>query len=398
MEPSIIRVGRLAKLLVFLVLALGGIAHAAPERDEQLVCRAKIFRAQLDYEFRFHTNFEFIFPLKQFCDVPGEMDAEVRFQPVGDPVVEPAVLADRVVWTLDTQDCRKGEMFLAHDVWTGVGQYRASWKFRDTLGRSCQGADEFTVSRSPKDRDIDLNLPAGTLVDTPIDLFRPEPRTARPTPASPRRLKVFINLDVMTSRTTIRAVADGLVRWKRGTLIRTRAIHLRPHLAALRQLAHSEWFNEFSIVVFSFEEQVVLGRQDYRDEVDFSLLGKFIDDLSPYTVKLGQLVNGSEMSFFGSLLATELLADHSPDAVVFIGHDIEDVLYGKRISDRVVDRLDRLGAAFTFMNTGRLSPWRGTMGSLVRALGGRVKNLRKPLEVLKVVDAFERFAIESRPH
>ena len=390
--------GALAKLLVFLVLAIGGLAHAAAEPDNQLVCRTKIFRPQLDFEFRFHTNFEFIFPLKQFCDVPGEMDAEIQFQPVGDSVGEPAVLADRVVWNLDTQDCKKGEMFLAHDVWTGVGQYRASWRFRDTLGRSCQGSDEFTVARSSKDRGIDLNLPPETLVDTPIDLFRPERRTERPGPASPHRLKVFINLDVLTSSTTIRAVADGAARWKRATLVRTRAIHLRPHLAALRQLAHSEQFNEFSIVVFSFEEQAVLARQDYRDAVDFSLLGRFIDDLSPYTVNLSQLVDGSEMSFFGSLLATELLADSSPDAVVFIGHDIEDVLYGERISVRVLDRLDKLGAAFTFMNTGRLSPWRGTMGSLVRALGGRVKNLHKPSQVLKVVDAFERFAIESRPH
>ena len=390
--------GGLAKLLVFLVLAMGGIAHAVAESDDRLVCRAKIFRPRLDFEFRFHTNFEFIFPLKQFCDVPGEMDAEIQFQPVGDPIAEPAVLADRVVWNLDTQDCRKGEMFLAHDAWTGVGRYRATWRFRDALGRSCQGSDEFTVARSRKDRDIDLNLPADTLVDTPIDLFRPEPRTVRPGLASPHRLKVFINLDVLTSSTPIRAVADGFARWKRATLVRTRAIHLRPHLAALRQLAHSERFNEFSIVVFSFEDQAVLARQDYRDEVDFSLLGQFIDDLSPYTVSLGQLADGSEMSFFGSLLATEVLAEDSPDAVVFIGHDIEDVLYGERISDRVLDRLDELGAAFTFMNTGRLSPWRGTMGSLVRALGGRVKNLRKPSEVLKVVDAFERFAIESRPH
>ena len=384
--------------MLFLVLAMGGIAHAAPELDNQLVCRTKIFRPRLDFEFRFHTNFEFIFPLKQFCDVPGEMEAEIEFRAVGDPLAEPAVLADRVVWNLDTQDCRKGEMFLAHDVWTGVGQYRATWRFRDTLGRSCQGSDEFTVARSRKDRDIDLNLPPDTLVDTPIDLFRPEPRTERPRLASPHRLKVFINLDVLTSSTTIRAVADGVARWKRGTLIRTRAIHLRPHLAALRQLAHSERFNEFSIVVFSFEEQVVLARQAYRDEVDFSLLGQFIDNLSPYTVSLGQLAEGSEMSFFGSLISTEVLADNSPDAVVFIGHDIEDVLYGKRISDRVLDRLNKLGAAFTFMNTGRLSPWRGTMGTLVRALGGRVKNLRKPWEVPKVVDAFERFAIESRPH
>ncbi len=388
----------IAKVAAFLVLAMCGMAHAAPETDSQLTCRTKVFRPKLDFEFRFHTNFEFIFPLRQFCDVPAEMDAEIRFQPVGDSAGEPAVLADKVVWTLDQQDCRKGEVFLPHGVWTGVGQYRATWKFRDMVGRTCQGSDEFTVALSPKDRDIALTLPPGTLVDTPIDLFRPEPRIERPGLGSPRRLKVFINLDVMTSTTIIRAVADGFARWKRATLIRTRAMHLRPHLAALRQLAHSERFNQFSIVVFSFEEQVVLARQDYRDAVDFSLLGKFIDDLSPYTVKLGQLADGSEMSFFGSLLATELLPDSSPDAVVFIGHDIEDVLHGERISDRVRDRLRNLGAAFTFMNTGRLSPWRGTMGSLVRALQGRVDNLRKPSDVLKVVDAFERFAIESRPH
>ena len=60
----------IAKVAAFLVLAMCGMAHAAPETDSQLTCRTKVFRPKLDFEFRFHTNFEFIFPLRQFCDVP----------------------------------------------------------------------------------------------------------------------------------------------------------------------------------------------------------------------------------------------------------------------------------------------------------------------------------------
>ena len=398
METPGFRVSAVGKLLAFLALAIGAIAHAAPDTDDELICRSKIFRPKLDYEYRFSTDSEFILPFKQFCDAPVGMDAEIRFEPVDGSSGEPIVLADRVTWSLTQEDCRKGELFLPLRVWTGIGQYRATWEFHDALGRSCQGSDEFTVALAPRDREIAVALPPGMVVDTHIDLFRSEPTIQRSLSASHRRLKVFINLDVKTSPTAFEAARKGFSNWKRASTIRTRAMHLRPHLAALRRLAHSESFNEFSIVVFSFEEQVVLARQDYEDAVDFSLLGKFIDDLSPYTVQLSQLVAGSEMSFFGSLLATELLGATSPDAVIFIGHDIEDVLYGDRISERVRDRLGDLRTVFGFVNTGRLSPWRGTMGSLVRALGGRTNNLRNPSDVLKVVKSFERFVLASRPH
>ena len=72
-------------------------------------------------------------------------------------------------------------------------------------------------------------------------------------------------------------------------------------------------------------------------------------------------------------------------------------MYGERVSERVRSQLRNLGAAFTFLNTGRLSPWRGTMGSLVGALGGRVDALQRPPDVLKVVKSFEQFVLDSRP-
>ena len=160
---------------------------------------------------------------------------------------------------------------------------------------------------------------------------------------------------------------------------------LLPHFSALRQLVRSQEFNEFSIVVFSFEDQSVVARQDYSPTVDFPGLGNIVDELEPETVDFEDLYYGSELQFFTSMLLQELAGSKTPTAAVFIGHETK---FGKEISSRALNRLRQLGASFAFLDVSYFV-WRGVMGNFVRAMNGREYKLRKPSDLAKAVTAFE---------
>ena len=368
-----------AKILVFLALATGGIGYAAPKEDSQLICRFKMFPPELAVEFNFHVRSEFRFPLKQFCDAPIGMQAEIRFEPVNHTSGMPSEWSHAVRWTPDERDCRKGNAILSYGVWTGIGQYRAAWQFRDMLGRSCQGSHEFKVALSRSDREVAMSLPPGTILNTPIDLFHPEPGVDCSHLTDPRHVKVFINTDVMTR--------DGL-------LVETGAANLRPHLAALRRLARSEIFNRYSLVAFSFEEQGIVARQDFGDTIDFPRLGESIVDRNLESLG-SHLARRSSMSFLTSLISLELLEGDLPDAMVFIGHDADVIPHGTRFSDFVINRLHSIDAVFTFIRADQYSPFRGVIGTLVHQMKGVEYTLREPKDIETAVDALEDLAIKS---
>ena len=368
-----------AKMLVILALATGGLVYAAPREDSQLICRFKMSPPELAVEFNFHVRSQFRFPLKQFCDAPIGMQAEIRFEPVNHSSGKPSEWSQRVEWTPDERDCRKGNAILSYGVWTGIGQYRATWQFRDMLGRSCHGSHEFKVALSRSDRDVAVSLPPGTILHTPMDLFHPEPGVDCSHLTDPRHVKVFINTDVMTR--------DGL-------LVETRAANLRPHLAALRRLARSEMFNRFSLVAFSFEEQGIVARQGLGDTIDFPRLGESIDDRNLESLG-SRMARRSSISFLTSLLSVELLDGDLPDAMVFIGHDADVIPHGKRFSNFVVNRLHSIDAVFTFMTTDQYFPFRGVIGTLVHQMKGVEHTLREPKDIETAVDALEDLVIES---
>ena len=369
----------LAKALVFLALAPGALGYAAPKEDSQLICRFKMFPPGLAVEFNFHVKSQFRFPLKQFCDAPTGMHAEIRFEPVNHSPGKPSEWSHQVKWAPDEHDCRKGNAILSYGIWTGVGQYRATWRFRDMLGRSCQGSHEFNVALSRSDREVAMSLPPGTILHTPIDLFHPEPGTDCSHLTEPRYVKVFINTDVMT---------------RNGLLVETGAADLRPHLAALRRLARSEMFNRYSLVAFSFEEQGIVARQDFGETIDFRRLGESIDDRNLESLG-SRLARRSSISFLTSLISVELLEGDLPDAMVFIGHDADVVPHGTRFSDIVVNRLHSIDAVFTFMTTDQYFPFRGVIGTLVHQMKGVEHTLREPKDIETAVDALEDLAIKS---
>ena len=225
----------------------------------------------------------FFLPIKQFVGQSVALDLEVLVEPTGGTPGIPARLRKRMADPREIPLDAAGFINFSAAFSVGIGNYRANWRVSDDAGRSCQGQWDFKANQSRGNRNVDLALRPGQIVDPAIQVFRDEPLIERPHLPTPRRLKIFISLDVVG---------------RRGRLVRTRLTHVLPHFSALRQLVRSLHFNQFALVVFSFEDRSVLVRQDYGETLDFKPLGGVVDRLQPATVDLRQLARGSELRFF----------------------------------------------------------------------------------------------------
>ncbi len=365
------------KLLACFVL-LAGAARAKADADRPLKCSSGKIGPFLDFEFRFVAGTWFSLPVKQFWGDRFELGVEIIVEPVNGTPGEPKLIHHELKVDEEVPEGIRGEVGFSSAFSVGSGEYRTTWRIEDDRGRHCNGTRLFKASLGRSERSVKLTLEPGEIVDTAMHLFRPQRRFERPHLKSSRRIKIFISMDVLG---------------RRGRVVRPRPFHVLPHFAALRRLANSPNFNEFSVVAFSFEDQKVLIHQDYRETVDFESMSGVIKELRPETVDFSQLARGSEMQFFASLLSGQLLRSEPPEAVVFLGQDLH---FGRRLPDHVLDPLRQIGAVVSFLDASRFA-WRGAMGNLVRALGGTEYRLRRPSDLARAIASFEERVLRSRP-
>lgn len=370
--------GSFLKLLLCLSLVGSGLIRAAAAEPATLKCGATSIGPFLDFEFRFVAGTWFSLPLKQFWGGHIKLDFAMQVEPIRGTPGKPFGIRHELNGEARVPDGIRGEISFPSAVSVGLGQYRTQWLIRDSYGRSCAGAKNFKVSLARKERSVEVTLGPGEIVDTGMYVFRPQEAVDRPPLNRPRRLKVFISMDVVG---------------RRGRVVRTRMFHVIPYFAALRRLASSPSFNEFSVVVFSFEDQKVVARHGYQETVDFQSLRSVIGDLQPETVDFSELARGSELKFFESLLAEELLMSEPPEALVFLGQDLH---YGKQLAAELLNRFRDLGTIVSFWDSSRYA-WRGAMGNFVRAMGGKERAVRRPSDLAQALAGFEARVLESRP-
>ena len=366
------------RLLVCVAVALAGIASGQSPPGGALRCKSAALRPALDFEFRFVAGHWFSLPVKQFWDREVDLRVVMEVEPINGTPGQMRRVAHRLQASQPIPPGVNGEFNFPSAVTLGLGEYRSKWRISDGDGRSCEGIKQFKAKLSRKERHIEVTLGPGEIVDTAMYLFRNDEAIARPHLRAPRRIKIFVNLDVLG---------------RRGRVARTRLFHILPHIAALRQLGRSQSFNEFSVVAFSFEDQRVVSRQDYQPNVDFSPLSKMIQRLRPDTVDFRDLMRGSEMDFFRDMLAQELRLSEIPDGVVFIGHEMH---FGKRLPPRFLEGYRGLGIPVAFLDGSRFA-WHGAIGNFVRAMDGREFILRKPSDLAKAISAFEARVQALRP-
>ena len=368
--PGKVTCGALPAAAVLLFAAAG--AARAYEPAAVLKCGAETYGPFLDFEFRFFAGLQISLPVKHYRGQKPSLGLLVTVTPVEETPGRPVELFDRFGAKQEVPDDAKGMLIVNPSFSIGAGRYRVDWRLDDDSGGACAGSWKLKAALSRDQRSVNLTLRPGEIVESAVSLFRPEPPIARPLPAPPpRRLKIFVSMDI---------------RRRRGQVARPSLFRLHPHFSTVRQLARSRAFNEFSVVLFSFEDQEIVYRQDYAPAIDFRPMRGAIDKLDPQTVDVAQLGKGREMDYFESMLSVELLAGEPPDAVVFVGQETH---FGRQVSEFMRGRLRRTEAEFASLDTSRLA-WKGAMGNVVRAVKGKEYRLRKPSDLSKALQAIER--------
>ncbi len=367
----------LPKLLLCGFLASVAVMQAAREVPDVLRCRAVKVKPRLDFEYRFVMGYRFSLPIRQFWGGPVGLALDFEVTPINGTPGQPGWMDNRLQTAEILPDGTKGDLYFSHGVSVGPGEYRISWRIRDDTGRSCAGSGDFRAALSRSDRAVVPALQPGEMVGTRMYLFRQEQAVPRPFLHSPRRLKVFVSMDVLG---------------RRRRPVRPRLTDSLPLFAALRQLGRSTSFNEFSVVVFSFEDQKVLLRHGYQDVFDFPALRNVVGRLAPETVDVSTLRRGGEMLFFEELLSTELLRGEPPDGVVFVGREMN---FGKRLPTASIEPFRKTGAPFAFFDASRWA-WRGAIGNFIRAMNGKEYALRNSTELAKAVKGLESQVLHAR--
>ena len=366
------------KLLLCLLLASSGLARAATESAGELRCRSERIGPFVDFELRFVAGAWISLPLKQFWGKPLGLTLSMHVEPVNGTPGKAISVTSELKSDREVPEGYRGSFTIPSAVSVGEGEYRSTWSIGNSDGRTCTGSRQFKAARKGDLRSVNLTLKPGEIVETSVYMFRKQESFERPQLQSSKRLKVFLSLDVLG---------------RRGRVTRTRLFHVMPHIAALRRLANSPNFNQFSLVAFSFEDQRVLVKQEYRETVDFSALANVVSDLRPETVDISQLRRGSEMQFFEGLLLDELLRADPPDTVVFLGQDLN---FGKKLPSNVLERFRSLNITTFFLDASRFA-WRGAMGNLVHALNGKEMRLRDPRDLVRAISLVESSVLRSRP-
>lgn len=352
-----------------LFAAAGNVA--AYEPIPELKCKSDTFGPSLDFEFRFFAGIQISLPVKHYRGHKPSFKLLVTVTPSEGFPGEPVELFDRFGAPQQIPDNLTGRMFVHPSFSVGEGRYQVHWEVHDNRGQSCSGSWNLKASLSRGQKAVNLALRPGEIIESGIYLFRPERPAARTARTARTKVKVFVSMDI---------------RRRRGTPGRPNLYRLHPHFSAVRQLARLSAFTDFSVVLFSFEDQKILHRQDYAPTIDFPPMRSSLKKLDPQTVDIRQLGAGREMDYFESMLSDELLRGDPPDAVLFVGQETH---FGRKISEFMRDRLRRTEASFAFLDTSR-SAFKGAMGNVVRAVKGKEYQLRKPSDISKALQSIER--------
>lgn len=362
---------RWAGLALLFVLALTGSRPvlAAEERlPGDIPCKVDLFGPGLDFELRFFVGFRLYTPSGPLAG-PGRLFAlRVMVTPLDLPGVKPS-LFERNFQSGPIPPGRN-EFQLRDSFAVGPGRYRVQWILVDSNGPSCYVEREIEAELRKKDKDVPLRVQPGEVIDSRLSLFRPERSIVGDGPEPPLRIKVFLNMDVPTSRGRTR-----IRMWE-----------LMPRFSALRALSRHPRTGRLSMVAYSVEEQKVIARHGLRDGFDYRALRTNMDDLEPGFVSIDQLQADSDLAFFNEMLVRELPGDEEVDAYIFVG---PDVLTRKNREKGVLESIGALPAPVFFLADGR-APWKGLIGKTVSFFSGKALRFYDPIQMTQSVDELIR--------
>jgi len=335
----------------------------AGETRKDVPCTVTPVKPFLGFDMKFHAGYEVAVPLRELAGTDNHLTMVFRVFPDKKPD-EAAYFSQH--WNVPQIDeDAGGAAQLAGTFDVGEGKYHIDWLMRDRAERVCSYSWDTEAVLPPKDKQIALDIEAGTIKPADTEPFKQEPPVER-IPTDNLTVKVVVNFAPQDSLSAALQPID------------TNAL-----LSILRSVARDPHIGRFSIVAFNMQEQRVIYRQEAASQIDFPGLGQALRSLNLGTVDVKRLSQKhSDTDFLANFLTAEVVEPkNQPDAVIIAGPKVATDASLPQDAFRQVGELKYPVFYMNYNLNPTANPWRDAIGTAVKTLKGSEFTISRPRDL-----------------
>ena len=333
------------------------------ENRKDLPCTVVPDKPALGFDLKYHVGYEVSVAIRDLVGADNQLTMLFR--------VTPENQRDGIYFsqhfqvpTIDREE--GGPAYLDGAFTVGEGKYHIDWLMRDRAERMCSFHWDSEANLPPRDKQMTLDIPAGTVQALDMEVFKQEPPVQREQKQAPLNVKVMMNFAPQDANGSALQPLD------------TRAL-----LSIVRSIAREPRISKFSVVVYNMQQQKVVYRQDEVSQIDFPGLGQAVKSLRLGTVDLKHLVQKhSDTEFLTQLMTTEIKDPKDGlDALIFAG---PKVMLDDGVSAETLKQLADVKYPVFYMNYNanpQANPWRDAIGNAVRVLKGAEYTISRPRDL-----------------
>jgi len=333
------------------------------ENRKDLPCTVVPDKPALGFDLKYHVGYEVSVAIRDLVGADNQLTMLFR--------VTPENQRDGIYFsqhfqvpTIDREE--GGPAYLDGAFTVGEGKYHIDWLMRDRAERMCSFHWDSEANLPPRDKQMTLDIPAGTVQALDMEVFKQEPPVQREQKQAPLNVKVMMNFAPQDANGSALQPLD------------TRAL-----LSIVRSIAREPRISKFSVVVYNMQQQKVVYRQDEVSQIDFPGLGQAVKSLRLGTVDLKHLVQKHSDTEFLTQLMTNEIKDPKDglDALIFAG---PKVMLDDGVSAETLKQLADVKYPVFYMNYNanpQANPWRDAIGNAVRVLKGAEYTISRPRDL-----------------
>ena len=337
----------------------------AQEVRKELNCTVTPEKPLLGFDLRFHAGFEATVPLKDIAGSENTLNILFRVTPA-DRSAEPSYFVQHYMVPKIDEDAG-GDAILEGVIDLGEGKYHVDWLIRDRTEKVCSFYWDMNAELPSRDREIQMEMPAGKVEAAHFEQFTPEPAVARTLDSkieAPLKIKVLMNFAPQNAYAHTMRPLDTIAL-----------------VSVLRRITRQPEFGSFSLVAFNMQEQRVLYRQESADQIDFPALGETLKSIKLGTVDTKRLQNKhGDTEFLTELIQQEMSTADHPDALIFAG---PKVMLGQQVPEETLKPLSVDYPVFylNYAVNPQAAPWRDSIGRAVRLFRGTEYTISRPRDL-----------------
>jgi len=354
------------------MIPTGGLVRLMPsdaailestENRKDLQCTVTPDKPFLGFDLKFHVTYEVSVPIKELVGSENQLTMVFHVTNEGHP--DGSYFSQHFqVPAIDREE--GGPAFLDGQFDVGEGKYHVDWLMRDRAERMCSFHWDSEATLPVRDKQMTLDIAAGTVQAIDPEVFKQEPPIQREQKQAPLNVKVMVNF----------APQDA-----NGSALQP--LDFRALLSMLRSIAREPRISKFSVVAYNMQQQKVIYRQDDVSQIDFPALGQAVKSLRLGTVDLKHLIQKHSDTEFLTQLMTNEIKDPKDglDALIFAG---PKVMLEDGVSAETLKQLSDVKYPVFYMNYNanpQVNPWRDAIGNAVRVLKGAEYTISRPRDL-----------------